>query len=116
MRLVPPLLGEGVGRGSFQMVRAAEQSHLGSLRHCLTGSWLLPTRPPPNPPPEGRETFTWGTTRSLLDSDALMSTALPQGGGTIRPGRHWRGRIHSGRMSCHFPATPNVTVRKGAGG
>src|ERR1700730_7881068 len=30
--------------------------------------------------------------------------------------RHWGGRIHSGRLSCFFPATPNVTLRKGAGG
>src|ERR1700730_17065452 len=40
-------------------------------------------------------------------SPALLGTS---------PKRHWRGRIHSGRLSCYFQTTPNGTLRKGAGG
>jgi hypothetical protein len=44
------------------------------------------------------------------------SPTLPARGREKEDRRHCMGRIYSGRLSCYFRATPNATLRKGAGG
>src|SRR5436853_5991180 len=52
--LDPSPCGGGLGRGSFQMVRPAEQSRPDTVRHRLTGSWLLRKWTPSQPSPTTR--------------------------------------------------------------
>src|SRR4030081_1566485 len=65
------------------MVRPAEQSRPDTLRHRLTGSWLLrkwtPSQPSPTTQGEGQPLIAYD--RSVLDSDALRSPAGRQGEG-----------------------------------
>jgi hypothetical protein len=63
------------------MVRPAEQSRPDTLRHRLTGSWLRRKWTPSQPSPTRGGKPLIAHDRSLLDSDALNSPALPQGGG-----------------------------------
>src|SRR2546421_11199558 len=67
------------------MVRPAEQSRPDTLRHRLMGSWLLrkwtPSQPSPTAQGEGQPLIAHD--RSLLDSDALKSPALPLRGGVL---------------------------------
>src|SRR3982074_2352441 len=79
----PCVVGEGWGGGPFQMVRPAEQSRPDTLRHRLTGSWLLRKWTPSQPSPQGEGQPLIAHDRSLLDSDALKSPAFPQLGGNV---------------------------------
>src|SRR5438552_3665481 len=51
---------------------------------------------------------------SVMPTETL-SLPSPQGGGRYRR-RHWKGRIHSGRLSCYFPATPKRHSAEGGRG
>src|SRR3981081_818773 len=53
------------------MVHPAEQSRPDTLRHRLTGSWLLRKWTPSQPSPTRGGTALIAHDRSLLDSDAL---------------------------------------------
>jgi hypothetical protein len=53
--------------------------------------------------------------RPLAEKPGLSQRHCRKGGGTSSR-RHLRGRIHSGRMSGHFPATPKRHSAEGGRG
>src|SRR5205807_2625333 len=59
---------------------------------------------------------------SVATSQRLPDVTLRKGAGgkpvspASDPGRHWGGRIHSGRLSCYFPTTPRSHSGEGGRG
>src|SRR5256714_270872 len=96
------------GPGAVGPERAARR-RLGASRRNTTGATQR-QQPHPNPHP-----VVSRASQLSASTDGAPSQPSPKRGGT-RLRRHWRGRIHSGRLGCSFPATPSRHFAEGGRG